>query len=128
MLLLGVVIGFGFALIALIPLFFGQPGWLIGIGIGTVIELVNIVLLYKGNDLITNANKPFLFILPYSLRMILYVAGFVVTAILGFGFMGIEAVPAFAYSLFGVLIAYTPMTIIVVVVMNKSKSKPTEVN
>ncbi len=128
MILLGVVIGFGLALIALIPLFLGQPGWLIGVGIGTAIELLNIVLLYKGSDLITNSNKPFLFIFPYVLRMILYVSGFVLTAILGFGFMGLAPVPAFAYSLFGVLIAYTPMTIIVIVVMYKSKSKPTEVN
>ena len=127
MLLLGIVIGVGLALLSLIPLFLGQPGWLIGVGIGTAIELINIILLYKGNDMITNANKPFMFILPYTARMALYVVGFIITAIFGFGFMSVQAIPCFYNSIFGVLIAYTPMQIIVVIVMSKTKNEPKEV-
>ena len=39
-------------LLSLIPLFvFNQPGWLIGVAIGSVIEITNIALLYICSNL-----------------------------------------------------------------------------
>ena len=44
------IIALALCLLALIPLFvFGQPGWLIGVAIGSVIEIINLFLLFKGS-------------------------------------------------------------------------------
>lgn len=123
MILLASIVGIVFILISLIPFFVvNQTGWLIGISIGTVIEIINIFLLYKGSEVAMNELKTAWFLLFYFLRMLLFLAGFVVTAILSFGIRGmVSAVPAFQYSIWGVLIAYTPLQIIVVIVMCKTK-------
>lgn len=123
MIVLASIVGIVFMLFALIPLFVAQqPGWLIGIAIGTAIEILNIFLLYKGSEYAMNKLKTSVFLSFYFLRMILFLAGFLVTALLAFGVKNyFDPIPAFQYSIWGVLIAYTPLQIIVIIVMVKSK-------
>ena len=121
--LLGLIVGAALALLALIPYFvFNQIGWLVGVGIGTAIELLNIFLLYKGRERVLKEFKTSAFLLCYFGRLTLFIIGFALTGMLGFGLTVIlEPIPAFINSIWGVLIAYTPMQIVIIVVMVKSK-------
>lgn len=127
MLILAGIVAFSLALLAIIPLIiWGQTGWLIGVAIGSVIEIINIILLYKGSEFMTKKGKPAFFLLFYFGRMALFLTGFLVTAMLGFGFKiagnaYIPVVNAFVHSIWGVLIAYTPLQVVVIVVMLISK-------
>jgi len=125
-LILGAIIAVIIALIMLIPLFVAnQPGWLIGVGIGSIIELVNIVLLYQGSKTVLKTFKPMMFLINYFFRMILFMAGFVLTAMLGFGLTGVmEPIAQFKYSLWGVLIAYTPTQFIIILAMIMNNKTP----
>ena len=129
MLILSIVIALVVILIMLAPMFAAnQPGWLIGAAIGSVIEIINVFLLYKGSEYAMKSLKAGWFLIMYFLRMTLYLAGFVLTAFLGFGFlyggMQIEPIPEFNYSIWGVLIAYTPAQIVVIISMLLRKKSP----
>ena len=130
MLILSALVAVVLLLLSLIPtLILSQPGWIIGIAIGSVIEIFNIFLLYKGSELTIKGRKPIFFVLFYMVRMISFAIGFLLTAFLGFGFsyagnVLIEPVDAFVNSLWGVLIAYTPLQIVVIIVMFFSKDSP----
>ena len=59
-----------------------------------------------------------MYMLFYFLRMVLFLAGILITAIFSFGFTSLlEPVPEMANSIWGVVIAYAPMQVIVFVVM-----------
>ena len=104
-----------------IGLIFNQPGWLIGVSAGSLVEIINIVLLYKGSSEILKNEKPGLFLLFYSLRMILFIG-----LIVGLVLLQYKAeIEVFNYSFWGALIGYTPMQTIVIVVTAKSKSNKT---
>lgn len=130
MLILSAVIAVVLLLIMLAPLFAAnQPGWLIGVAIGSAIEIINVFLLYKGSEYAMKSLKAGWFLIMYFLRMTLYLAGFVLTAFLGFGFLYggaqiIEPIPEFNYSIWGVLIAYTPAQIVVIISMLLRKKSP----
>ena len=113
---------FGFAIMALscIGLFFNQPGWLIGATIGTVVSLINVVLLFKGSGFVLDNSKASLFLVFYFARMFLYAALTILCAYLDFKLR----IDAFKNSVFGLLIGYLPMVIIVCMVMNKEKKNP----
>ena len=100
-----------------IGIFFGQPGWIIGVTLGSLIELINIILLLKGTTEILRQEKPGLFLLFYALRMILFV-GVILTLVLLQYKANIEF---FTNSFWGALIGYTPMQIIVVVISLRNK-------
>lgn len=123
MLLLAACVAVVLAGLALIPLFVAhQPGWLIGVGIGSLIEVVNIFFLYKGSELAMKTFKTSLFLLLYFSRMVLFLVGLVLVAMFQFGFFGyVSPVWAFKNAIWGVLIGYTPMQIIVIAVMVRSK-------
>lgn len=123
MLVIAAIVSVALALLALIPLFVAhQPGWLIGVGIGSAIEIVNIYLLYKGSEVALKNLKTYQFLLFYFSRMALFLVGLLVVAIFSYGFLGkIEPVPAFKNAIWGLLIAYTPMQIVVIAVMLKNK-------
>ena len=118
MLLLCLAVSIVFIGVSAVGLFFNQPGWLIGVSIGCVIEAINIVLLYKGSGQVLRNEKPALFLVFYFLRTFLVIA-----AITGLILLEYKAqVPAFKYSFWGVLIGYTPIQIIVIVVTLRHKS------
>ena len=63
------IIALALCLLALIPLFaFGQPGWLIGVAIGSVIEIINLFLLFKGSEVSLKKLKVTMYMLFYFLR------------------------------------------------------------
>ena len=108
-----------FVLIGLstIGLIFNQPGWLIGVSLGCLVELASIMLLTKGTTEILRNEKPSLFLLFYGLRMILFVGLILVLILMQYQF----EVEAFTNSFWGALIGYTPMQAIVIIVQAKSK-------
>ena len=110
-------LAFGLVLMILscIGIIFGQFGWLIGAAIGTAVSLVNVVLLFKGSSFALKTFKASLFLLFYFSRMLIYVGMTVLLAYLDFSLH----IGAFAYSIFGLLIAYLPMVVIVCIVMSK---------
>lgn len=101
-----------------IGLFFGQPGWIIGVTIGCLIELISVTLLTKGTTEILKNEKPSLFLLYFGLRMILFIGVIIFLVLMQYKFY----VEAFNNSFWGALIGYTPMQIIVIIVQLKDKS------
>lgn len=128
MLILALLVGVILMLFSLIPLFaVKQSGWLIGIAIGTIIGIINIYLTYYGSEVALKTFKTYSFLLFYFLRATLVVIALVVTAMFQFGFsVGessyVEAVSAFNFSLWGFLIGYFPMKIVMIITMAKSKT------
>ena len=122
-LLLSLIVGVAMFLISLIFLFFFDSiSWSIGIAIGVVLELINIYLLYAGTHVIEKSKKPALTIAFYALRMLTVGIGVVVTVILGFGIKGhVTPINDFHYSVFGLLVGYTPLQIIVSIIEMKRK-------
>ena len=111
--------------IALIPLFtLNLPGWLIGIAMGSFIEIISIILLYKGSEIALSSFKAWHFLLFYFTRMTLFLAGMVVAALLQYGIASFAPVEVFKYALWGVLIGYAPMQIVVIAVMMFKKKSP----
>ena len=110
-------LAFGFILMifSCIGIFFGQFGWLIGAAIGTLVSLVNVILLFKGSSFALKTFKASLFLLFYFSRMLIYVGMTVLCAYLDYS----KHIGAFSYSVFGLLIAYLPMVVIVCIVMSK---------
>ncbi len=90
---------------------FGKYGWTIGCATGTVLAMLSTVMVFKGSDAAMRANKMGLYFLFYFLRMVLFIGVMVVFAILQYK----SEIHVFDYSLFGTLIAYTPMFIILIV-------------
>ena len=121
--LLAAVVAVTLCLLALLPLFLAnQPGWLIGVAIGSAIELINIFLLYKGSEIALKTFKTWKFLLLYFTRMFLFLVGLVLVAMFQFGFLTyVQPIAVFKNALWGVLIGYTPVQIVVIVVMLKSK-------
>lgn len=124
-LLLSAIVGVATFLISLIFLFFFDSiSWSIGIAIGVVLELINIYLLYAGTHVIEKTKKPLMTLVFYMLRMLVVGIGVVITVLLGFGIKGfVNPINEFHYSVFGLLIGYTPLQIIVSIIELKRKTK-----
>ena len=111
MLLLAGVVSIVLIGLSCIGLAFNQPGWLIGVSIGSVVEIICIVLLYKGSSEILKNEKPGFFLFFYMLRMVLFVG-----TVLGLVLLQYKAnIEVFNYSFWGALIGYTPMQAVVIV-------------
>ena len=98
-------------------LIWNQPGWVIGVSLGSLVELVNIILLLKGTTQILRQEKPGLFLLFYFLRMILFVGLILALVLLQYK----AQIEVFRNSFWGALIGYTPMQIIVVAISMRNK-------
>lgn len=90
---------------------YSQTGWAIGISTGTFVAMLSTVLVFKGSDAAIRDSKTALYLLFYFLRMILFVGVMVVFALLQYKFNN----PKFDYSVFGALIGYTPMFVILII-------------
>lgn len=125
MLILGGIIGAIICGIFLaVGLTTGFFGWLYGALIGTVVELLSIILLFKGSEVITKTFKSSLFLIFYFSRMLLYLAAFVLCAWLQFGIGPFAKVPEFDYSIWGCLIAISPLQLIVIIIMAALHKNP----
>lgn len=123
MLLLSGVIGVILLLASITGFFFGQPGWFIGVLVGTLVEIVNVILLYKGSENILSETKTLSFLLYFSLRMLIVLITFVVFAYFDFKAHN----PILHNAIWGELIGLGPMEIVVVIVTSLSNKKAIEV-
>ena len=123
LLLASSIVGIVLILASITGIVFGQPGWMIGIALGTVVELVNIYLLYKGSELALKHFKASLFIIVYFTRMTLYIAGILVLVLMQYQFN----IEVFNNSFWGFLIGITPMQAVVIIVMAKSGKSPIDI-
>ncbi len=90
---------------------FGQYGWTIGIATGTVLAILSTVMVFKGSDAAIRENKTGLYLLCYFLRMLLFIGIMVVFALLQYKIKN----EIFNFSIWGALIGYTPMFILLIV-------------
>jgi len=120
MILLSIVVGIVVIGCCCLSLIWHNTGWIIGAAIGTVIEVINVALLYKGSGAALKNMKAWVFILFYFTRMFLFIVGVLICVLAQY----IWKIHAFDYAFFGILVAYTPMQIIVCAVMNKEKKNP----
>lgn len=123
MLVLACLIGFVFILASIAGAVFGQWGWMIGVTIGTVIEMINLFFLYKGSEMALKSSKAALFLLMYFTRMVLYAGGILILVLLQFAWK----VEAFNNAFWGYLIGITPMQLIVIIVMARSGKSPMDI-
>lgn len=124
MILISTIVGLSLTLLAVIGVVFGQPGWIIGVAIGSVIEIANIVFLYKGSDMALKEEKTPYFLIFYFARMALFAGGIILCVVMQY----VLHIDAFVNSFWGVLIGYTPMQIIIVIVMAKNGKSPLNMN
>lgn len=126
-LVIGLMVSVFLCLICLLPLFLAnQPGWLIGVAIGSVVGLFNVFMTYKGSEVALKTFKAYSFLFFYFTKIVLLLVSLVVCALFQFGFNYgdtnyFAAIPAFNYSLYAVLIGYVPMQIVLIITMAKSK-------
>lgn len=111
MLFLAIIVSLILIGLSCIGLFYSQPGWLIGVSSGSIIEIINIVLVYKGSGQILKEQKPALFLLYYFLRTFLIIG--LITALILLQYKA--KLSCFDYSFWGALIGYTPMQIVIIV-------------
>ena len=104
-------------LISLIGLFNHQPGWTIGVAVGTIAEIIYIILVQVGSGLALKGEKVGLFFLTYAIRIIIFIGLFALLVILQYLFK----IPAFYYSCWGMLIAFVPATFITIAVQLMQK-------
>lgn len=115
--IISTLVGIGLILLSIPSIFLNQPGWTIGIAIGVCLEVPSVALLFIGSDLALRKGSSISFLLSYGLRFILIAAGLIFTCLMYYTF----DFEAFKYSVFGVLIGYTPMQFVVTIVMLKEK-------
>lgn len=123
MIILAIIIGIFVIGCSCLSLIWHNTGWIIGAVVGTVIEIVNIFLLYRGSSNALRDLKAGTFILYYFLRMFVFIVATLLCVLAQY----IWKIHAFDFSFFGILVAYVPMQIIVSVVMSKEKKKPVQV-
>ena len=93
-----------------VGLFFKQPGWMIGVVIGTGVEFLFIWLVNFGATMTLKENKTGLFLLTYFLRVIAFIGPFALLVILQY----VVIVEVFFNSCWGMLIAFAPGTFITI--------------
>lgn len=104
-------------LLSLIGLIFGQIGWLIGTALGTVLNLINSILVYKGTEVSLKESKTGFFLLSYFVRMFLFFVFFAVLVVLQYKL----EIDAFKNSFWGMAIAFFPSIMVTVLVQLKYK-------
>ena len=108
-----------FLLVSIIGLVNNQPGWIIGVGVGTVVEFIFLWLMFVGSNATLKEQKAGLFLLTYFVRIILFVGSFA-------GLMALQYVAkieVFKYSCWGMLITFAPSTLITIAVQLMHKDK-----
>lgn len=110
------VIGIVLCLLSIVGLVFSQPGWMIGVALGTAAAMVNVVLLFKGSELILKSQKAGLFVLMFLARMLVIVAIFALCVLLQFK----AHIPAFTNSIWGAFIGFAPSVVLIVIFQTKT--------
>ncbi len=106
-------------LVSLAGLFNNQPGWIIGVAIGTAVEFAFIWLMFVGSNATFKEQKAGLFLLTYFVRVILFVGSFAGLAVLQY----VAKIEVFKNSCWGMLIAFAPSTFITIAIQVMHKGK-----
>lgn len=118
-LLIAGVFSFILLLVSIVGLVNNQPGWMIGVGVGTSVEFIFLWLMAVGSNATLKEQKAGLFLLTYFVRVFLFVGAFA-------GLMALQYVAkieVFKYSCWGMLIAFAPSTLITIAVQLMHKGK-----
>ena len=105
------IIGITIIALSFIGFAYGQRGWALGSSVGTVVAMISTLLVFKGSEGAMKENKTGLYLLFYFLRMILFVGMMIFFALMQYKVKN----HYFDYSIWGALIGYTPMFIILIV-------------
>lgn len=108
--------------ISVVGIFFGQPGWMIGVAIGGVIQLINVVLHFKGAEFVLQQEKMGLFLVAFFARMFLIICALVLCIVLD----RVAGIGAFKNAIFGVIIGLAPMEIILIFTLKPKKEVETK--
>ncbi len=95
---------------------FDQPGWAIGVSTGVIVSMFSTLLVFKGSDYAMKGSKTGMYLLFYFLRMILFVGTMIFFALMQYKVLN----DRFNYSIWGALIGYTPMFVLLIVGQVKS--------
>lgn len=90
---------------------FNQPGWAIGVATGVIVSMISTLFVFKGSEFAMKGNKAGLYLLFFFLRMALFVGMTVFFALMQYKVHNHR----FDYSIWGGLIGYTPMFIILII-------------
>lgn len=118
-LLIAGVISVILLLVSIVGLVNNQPGWIIGVGVGTVVEFAFLWLMSVGSNATLKEQKAGLFLLTYFVRVILFVGSFA-------GLMALQYVAkieVFKYSCWAMLITFAPSTFITIAIQLMHKGK-----
>ena len=118
-LLIAGVISVILLLVSIVGLVNNQPGWIIGVGVGTVVEFAFLWLMSVGSNATLKEQKAGLFLLTYFARVILFVGSFA-------GLMALQYVAkieVFKYSCWAMLITFAPSTFITIAIQLMHKGK-----
>ena len=113
------VVSFLLAIVGLVFVFLGQPGWLIGIVVGSAVDFLYVWLMHVGAGLALKESKAGLFLLTYFLRVIAFVGLFALLVVLQY----VLHVEVFNNSCWGMLIAFVPATFITIATQLMYKDK-----
>ena len=113
------VVTFLLAIVGLVFAILGQPGWLIGIGVGAVVDFVYLWLMSVGSTLALKESKTGLFLVTYFLRMVVFIGFFALLVVLQY----VLHIEVFKNSCWGMLIAFVPVTFITIAVQLMFKQK-----
>lgn len=117
MVLLAIAIGLFLSLLSLIGVFFNQIGWLIGVVLATIAEIIFLLIQSKSTEILLKENKAGIYILFFILRMLVVVSFGVVIVLFEFKFP-----QAFLKnSIFGYLIGVFPISIITILSTKKEE-------
>ena len=98
---------------------FGQPGWLIGVAIGSAVDFIYIWLMHVGSNLALKESKAGLFLLTYFARIVAFVGLFALLVILQY----VLHIETFNNSCWGMLVAFVPATFITIATQLMYKEK-----
>ena len=99
--------------------FLGQPGWLIGIAVGSAVDFLYIWLMHVGSALALKESKAGLFLLTYFARIVAFVGLFALLVVLQY----VLHIETFNNSCWGMLIAFVPATFITIATQLMFKEK-----
>ena len=109
-------------IIGLIFAILGKPGWLIGFGVGVLVDFIYLFLMHVGSSLALKESRAGLFLLTYFLRMAAFIGLFALLVILQY----LKHIDVFNNSCWGMLIAFVPITFITIAVQLLKKEKETK--
>jgi len=96
-----------------------QPGWLIGVAIGSAVDFFYIWMMHVGSGLALKESKAGLFLLTYFARIVAFIGLFALLVVLQY----VLHLEVFNNSCWGMLIGFVPATFITIATQLMYKDK-----